>query len=156
MILEDMDFKADANWWCVEGGSSQITNKMREKIHKPAGDVKFDQRVTKMRFLEYKDSLEGTKIVYDNEIEVTVEDGGKPKMYDAVFNSAPLGSMQRMNLEGLYLNWGTKQAIRSLQYGASCKVGIRFKHLWYGVPLLFPFLSQSICQRNWSSYLPDL
>ena len=36
-----------------------------------------------------------------------------------------------MDLSGLNLNWGTKQAIRSLGYGASCKVGIRFKNLWW-------------------------
>ena len=39
--------------------------------------------------------------------------------------------MQRMDLRGLNLNWGTKQAIRSLGYGASCKVGIRFKEMWW-------------------------
>ena len=39
--------------------------------------------------------------------------------------------MQCMDLRGLNLNWGTKQAIRSLGYGASCKVGIRFKEMWW-------------------------
>ena len=34
-------------------------------------------------------------------------------------------------MQGLYLNYGTKQAIRNLGYGASCKVGIRFKKLWW-------------------------
>ena len=36
-----------------------------------------------------------------------------------------------MQLEGLNLNWNTKSAIRSLGYGASCKVGIRFRSLWW-------------------------
>ncbi|KAI4173444.1 MAG: hypothetical protein LQ343_002977 [Gyalolechia ehrenbergii] len=48
------------------------------------------------------------------------------RTYDAVFNSAPLGNVHRMNLRGLNLNLGTKQPIRSLGYGATCKVGIRF------------------------------
>lgn len=29
------------------------------------------------------------------------------------------------------LNWGTKWAIRNLGYGASCKVSVRFKTLWW-------------------------
>lgn len=47
--------------------------------------------------------------------------------------------MQRMGLEGLKLNWGTKQAIRSLGYSASCKIGGRM--------LLDP---QARHRRRWS------
>lgn len=36
-----------------------------------------------------------------------------------------------MTLDDLNLNWGTKLAIRNLGYGASCKIGIRFKTLWW-------------------------
>lgn len=36
-----------------------------------------------------------------------------------------------MNLDQLNLNWGTKLAIRNLGYGASCKIGIRFKTMWW-------------------------
>ncbi|KAK8088321.1 amino-acid oxidase [Apiospora hydei] len=65
-------------------------------------------------------------------IDVTVQgEEDKPRRFDAVFNSAPLGAMQQMGLEGLKLNWGTKQAIRSLGYGASCKIGVRFRSLWW-------------------------
>ena len=63
-------------------------------------------------------------------VDVTVKGEQFPRRYSAVSNSAPLGAMQRMDLSGLNLNWGTKQAIRSLRYGASCKMGIRIKHLW--------------------------
>ena len=62
---------------------------------------------------------------------VQVEGENEPRQYDAVFNSAPLGAMQRMDLKEVNLNWGTKQAIRALGYGASCKVGIRFKKMWW-------------------------
>ncbi|KAI8941968.1 hypothetical protein NX059_000078 [Plenodomus lindquistii] len=65
------------------------------------------------------------------EVAVTLEDGSEPDRYDAVFNSVPLGAMQHMHLEGLNLSWGVKSAVRSLNYGASCKVGIRFKSLWW-------------------------
>ena len=67
----------------------------------------------------------------DVTIRLEVEGEKSPREYDAVFNSAPLGAMQRMDLRGLNLNWGTKQAIRSLGYGASCKVGVKFKYRWW-------------------------
>lgn len=51
--------------------------------------------------------------------------------YLAVFNSTTLAAMQRMDLQNAGLLWGTKQAIRSLGYGASCKVAIKFKTPWW-------------------------
>lgn len=38
-----------------------------------------------------------------------------------------------MDLQNAGLSWGTKQAIRSLNYGASCKVAIKFKTPWWQV-----------------------
>ncbi|KAF6227957.1 hypothetical protein HO133_007685 [Letharia lupina] len=64
-------------------------------------------------------------------VDVTIKGENSPHRYDAVFNSAPLGAMQWVDLSGLNLNRGTKQAIRSLGHGASCKVGIRFQNLWW-------------------------
>lgn len=51
--------------------------------------------------------------------------------YLAVFNSTTLAAMQRMDLQNAGLLWGTKQAIRALGYGASCKVAIKFKTPWW-------------------------
>lgn len=53
------------------------------------------------------------------------------RKYFAVFNSTTLGALQRMDLTQADLNYGTKQAIRSLGYGASCKVGMKFKTAWW-------------------------
>lgn len=53
------------------------------------------------------------------------------KDYFAVFNSTTLGALQHMDLKDAGLLWGTKQAIRSLGYGASCKVAIKFKTAWW-------------------------
>uniref|UniRef100_A0A0D2XYM7 Amine oxidase domain-containing protein n=1 Tax=Fusarium oxysporum (strain Fo5176) TaxID=660025 RepID=A0A0D2XYM7_FUSOF len=55
----------------------------------------------------------------------------KEKEYFAVFNSTTLGALQRMDLKDAGLLWGTKQAIRALGYGASCKVGIKFETAWW-------------------------
>jgi hypothetical protein len=51
--------------------------------------------------------------------------------YLAVFNSTTLVAMQRMDRQNAGLLWGTKQAIRALGYGASCKVAIKFKAPWW-------------------------
>ncbi|KAL8846236.1 MAG: hypothetical protein Q9221_008668 [Calogaya cf. arnoldii] len=110
MVLEHLNFAEKHDWYCVIGGSQEIAKRMFVKLEgKYKGRVQFDHP----------------------QLAVQVAGESKPREYNAVFNSAPLGNMQRMNLRGLNLNWGTKQAIRSLGYGASCKVGIRFKTLWW-------------------------
>jgi monoamine oxidase len=120
MVLESMDFDSTKPWWCVEGGTQQIAEKMQETL-KQKEAVKFNKTVAALSYTD-----EGC-----DQIDVTVKEDTEPRRYDAVFNSATLGAMQHMQLEGLNLNWGTKSAIRSLGYGASCKVGIRFKTLWW-------------------------
>ncbi|KAF2831674.1 hypothetical protein CC86DRAFT_342661 [Ophiobolus disseminans] len=122
MVLESLDFNATAPWWCVEGGAAEISNRMMAQIeHQDA--VNFGKVVTA---ISYKKDDQGSM-----KVDVAIDGKSSLTLYDAVFNSAPLGAMQHMHLEGLNLNWGVKSAIRSLGYGASCKVGIRFKSLWW-------------------------
>lgn len=145
MVLERLDFDAEADWFCVEGGSQQIALKMRDHI-KDSHKIEFSKRVKAMSYV----SVENGKVVgpsqlkdgdcsekgknvmvsvtLEGEDEVSEETRGP---FHAVFNSAPLGAMQHMYLEGLNLNWVVKRAIRNLGYGASCKVGVRFKTLWW-------------------------
>ncbi|OAL30364.1 hypothetical protein AYO22_01562 [Fonsecaea multimorphosa] len=139
MILESLDFDAKhfldpVHWRCVLGGAGVIPEKMAEKLAQK-GKIALTKRVTAMSYKNYK-----SKVMFkdDNigEIEVTTEGlGGETNQntntYHAVFNSAPLGAMQRMHLEGLNLSWGVKQGIRSLGYGSSCKVGVLFETQWW-------------------------
>ena len=132
LVLETMNFSAKAErWWCVLGGSQVIARRMSQKL-KNKNAVEWEKKVTKMeRLYTTQDKKPGA----DN-VNIKVAIQGKKgeeetRDYDAVFNSAPLGAIQRMDLRGLNLNWGTKQAIRSLGYGASCKVGIKFKYRWW-------------------------
>lgn len=128
MILESANFDFDGHWWCIEGGSQEMAKRMYAKIEEQKPNrVSLNKKVTKMEYLN--DPKDNTPD--DKKINVYVAGENGYRTYDAVFNSAPLGSMQRMDLRGLNLNWGTKQAIRSLGYGASCKVGIRFKEMWW-------------------------
>ena len=64
-------------------------------------------------------------------LTVHVKGEALPDKYAAVFNSTTLGAVQRMDLTTAKLNYGTKQTIRTLNYGASCKVGIRFSYPWW-------------------------
>jgi hypothetical protein len=121
MVLEALDFEAGQGWWCVEGGSSQIALRMKKKV-KTQNAFEFGKVVTG---ISYKDGTDKEKV------DVTVDGESTVRTYDAVFNSATLAAQQHMQLEGLKLNWGTKCAIRNLGYGASCKVGVRFKTLWW-------------------------
>lgn len=133
MILEDLNFSGDHEWYCVMGGSQELAKRMYAKVeNNKANRVHFGKKVTKVDRLvtPFQDSQSEGQYEPPS-LSVEVADEEKPRVYNAVFNSAPLGNMQRMNLRGLNLNWGTKQAIRSLGYGASCKVGIRFKKLWW-------------------------
>ena len=127
MVLEEVNFSAPLNdWWCVEGGSQEIAKRMAVKIKKKEA-FQFNKRIVKMDRVtdKHKQGADGVTI------RLEVEGEKSAREYDAVFNSAPLGAMQRMDLRGLNLNWGTKQAIRSLGYGASCKVGVKFKYRWW-------------------------
>ena len=127
MVLEDLDFDHDKDWFCVEGGSQETCKRMRDAIEKESKKIHYQKQVTAMKW-DDAITVDGAKLL----VSVKDAEGQTSKeTYDAVFNSAPLGSMQRMDLTGLNLNWGTKQAIRSLGYGASCKVGIKFKHMWW-------------------------
>ena len=134
MVLEDLNFSEKVDWFCVMGGSQEIAKRMHAKLEAvKANRVAFNKKVTKIA-RPFKTIEKGLQVPDGADISVTVAGEKKPRVYDAVFNSAPLGNMQRMDLRELNLNWGTKQAIRSLGYGASCKVGIRFKNLWWRKP----------------------
>ncbi|KAL8759095.1 MAG: hypothetical protein Q9184_003720 [Pyrenodesmia sp. 2 TL-2023] len=131
MVLDKLNFSGNHDWYCVMGGTQVIAKRMFVKLEgKRKGRVHFGKRVTKIDRL-YHPCRSGQDHGQDlPQLAVQVAGESQPRVYNAVFGSAPVGNMQRMNLQGLNLNWGTKQAIRSLGYSASCKVGIRFKKLW--------------------------
>ncbi|KAK3368443.1 hypothetical protein B0H63DRAFT_565133 [Podospora didyma] len=128
MILESIDFDSDKPWSCIEGGTQEIAKRMLAKLN-PGSFLNDNAPVL------YKKPVKAISYVaQDDRKRVQVVVGGEeetPRTYHAVFNSAPLGAMQHMQLEGLNLGWEVKRAIRNLGYGASCKVGIRFKRLWW-------------------------
>ncbi|KXH35196.1 flavin containing amine oxidoreductase [Colletotrichum simmondsii] len=135
-VLESIDFyttddskEINNNWFCIDGGAQKIAEEMRKKM-KDQSAIKFNtqvvgmdanlqlnKRVTKSMTVMLRDSITGESL--------------PSKDYFTVFSSATLGSMNRMDLSKAGLLWDTKQAIRCLGYGASCKVGIKFKTPWW-------------------------
>ncbi|KAL0936957.1 flavin containing amine oxidoreductase [Colletotrichum truncatum] len=130
-VLEALDFNTQdgENWWCVDGGAQKIAEKMRDQIKKPnaikyntqvtgiKSNVKVQETVTREMTLSMKEPISNTQKTDEN--------------YLAVFNSTTLGSMNNMNLSEAGLFWDTKQAIKCLGYGASCKVGMKFRSAWW-------------------------
>jgi monoamine oxidase len=123
-VLEAAVFDPHADWRCIMGGAQQVVRRMLDKILKdaPKTKVQFGSPVTAI-------GLDSKPTPQSGKPYITA--GGKTIQYDAVFNSAPLGCMRRMDLTGLPLTYGTKQALRALNYGASCKVGVRFSEMWW-------------------------
>ncbi|KAI1372453.1 hypothetical protein F4677DRAFT_432337 [Hypoxylon crocopeplum] len=132
-VLEELDFEGE-EFWCVDGGAQKVAQLMEKKISRP---VSFNNRVTAINANvpkrnkpnKYVPMTLTTKSTDPNIKESKPTD----KDYFAVFNSTTLGALQQMNVKDAGLLWGTKQAIRALGYGASCKVAIKFKRAWWQV-----------------------
>ncbi|KAK9422887.1 hypothetical protein SUNI508_04554 [Seiridium unicorne] len=139
-VLEELDFDTDPNskeqlWWCVEGGTQKIARLMKDKIAKP---VQFGKQVVSINAHvdERADPHKYVPVTLDiQKIDSTTKQpvSHRRKDYFAVFNSTTLAALQRMDLHNAGLLWGTKQAIRALGYGASCKVAIKFKTPWWQI-----------------------
>lgn len=119
-VLESLDFDENADWFCINGGSQQVATEMVKQMRQKP---EFNRQVTAITASPTgKRSL---KIKHKDSSKTETRD------YFAIFNSTTLGALQRMDLTEAGLRYGTKQAIRSLGYGASCKVAIKFKTPWW-------------------------
>jgi monoamine oxidase len=118
-VLEylDFDYSDDTLWYCIEGGAQQLAFNMADKL-KNKSSIAFGSRVT------------GIDASTRNDVKIQLN-GEWQGAYTGVFNSTTLGCMQQMDLTKAGLNYGQKQAIRSLGYGASAKVGMKFSQPWW-------------------------
>ncbi|KAJ4015383.1 hypothetical protein NW766_005723 [Fusarium irregulare] len=132
-ILEELDFatpkKEGVNfWWCIDGGAQTIARKMAAKIEKP---IQYNSQVVAIDAQVEERKKKGPNEYTGMKLRINKNQVIKEKEYFAIFNSTTLGALQRMDLKDAGLLWGTKQAIRALGYGASCKVGIKFESAWW-------------------------
>ncbi|EFQ32476.1 flavin containing amine oxidoreductase [Colletotrichum graminicola M1.001] len=136
-VLEHLDFATEKPindyWWCVDGGAQKMAEEMRKKLKNP-DCIQFNSQVVAMdaHASPNRDKAEQLSLKIRN-TKAKPDSGGaeRDERYFTVFNSTTLGSMGRMDLSKAGLLWDTKQAIRCLGYGASCKVGMRFKEAWW-------------------------
>ncbi|KAI4087051.1 MAG: hypothetical protein LQ344_007055 [Seirophora lacunosa] len=114
-MLEDVKFSGDYEWDCVVGRLQEIAGRSSTKLEeKQRNRVHFGETVTEIDRLY--DPCRGGRHLKGRFPQLAREVAGerKSRVYNAAFNSSPLGNMQRMNMGGLNLYWVTKQAIRSL------------------------------------------
>jgi hypothetical protein len=118
-VLEYLDFNysGDPKWWCIEGGAQQLGIKMAAKLKDPS-------------LISYNSRITGIDASTPNMARIQLN-GQWQGAYAGVFNSTTMGCMQKMDLSKAGLNYGQKQAIRSLGYGASAKVGMKFSRPWW-------------------------
>ncbi|KAF5659584.1 amino-acid oxidase [Fusarium heterosporum] len=119
-VLESLDFEFsdETKWYCVLGGAQQLAKKMEEKVvHKP----KYHSPVTSIR------ALDKMKV----ELDVRTQQDTEVLTYDAVLSTTTLGCLGRIDTRHAGLRYPVKQAIRSLGYGTSCKVAIKFSRAWW-------------------------
>ncbi|CUS12591.1 unnamed protein product [Tuber aestivum] len=126
----DFDYPAGPNdppgtitkWACVDGGTSVVTDRMVEKI---SGKISYNCRVTAIAMDDPTSDNPMMKIsVQDHE---EYED----KKYSHVIATAPLSCMRTMDLDQAGLDYAQNQALRTLGYGPSIKVAIKFKTRWW-------------------------
>ncbi|KAF5978870.1 amino-acid oxidase [Fusarium coicis] len=147
-VLEELDFhtpdmdddpatKDIQYWWCIDGGARKIVKRMALKIKKR---IEYNTKVQSIdaQVPLRRERKAGTytpmKIKTTRTDPKTKKVETKDREYFAIFNSTTLGAFQRMELSDAGLSWGTKQAIRALGYGASSKVGMKFRTAWWQTP----------------------
>ncbi|KAF4948055.1 hypothetical protein FGADI_9920 [Fusarium gaditjirri] len=146
-VLEELDFATPDQvqgqpkvnyWWCIDGGAQTIAQRMANMIKKPvqynSQVVAIDAQLPKRKERKADEKTSKIEEYVGMKLRINKNQVIKEKEYFAIFNSTTLGALQRMDLKDAGLLWGTKQAIRALGYGASCKVAIKFETAWWQKP----------------------
>ncbi|KAJ5210626.1 amino-acid oxidase [Penicillium cf. griseofulvum] len=120
-VLESLDFQysPSTKWWCILGGAEQLAVKMADRL-KTKPSLCQSSRVTKIEA-----AAPGMKISVNSDGSTKVHD------YDTVFSTVPFGCLRHMDTSKAKLSYPVKQAMRTLSYGPSAKVGIKFKRAWW-------------------------
>jgi monoamine oxidase len=125
-VIDSLDFdyptgeENPVKWYCIEGGTSLLTDSMvnmikqKPQLHKKVTSIALDR-----------------KVPGDSNMVVEVAGEKAPRHYATVFNTASLACTQRMDLTKAELHPSQKDAIRCLHYDASTKVAIKFNNPWW-------------------------
>ncbi|OCH84180.1 hypothetical protein OBBRIDRAFT_742042 [Obba rivulosa] len=115
------------DWVAIDGGSDHLVRDMALGLK---SQPVLNKHVSKIARVS---SRAGTYM------EVTIADPTPVvKKYSQVICTVPLGCLAVMDTENCDLSYNQKQAIRSLHYDASVKVGLKFQKRWWEDPKIMP------------------
>ena len=133
-LCDYCDFKEaeNADWFRLEGGMSQITDRMKEYIEKPDWPVKGAPGI---KIITSRPVTAMSETADQSAISVTTTGpkGESPSTtdYSVVFSTTAMAPLRRIDIEGLKLPDEILTGIRSLSYDRATKVAIKFASPWW-------------------------
>jgi len=122
-VLESITFdhprSEDFKWWCIEGGSEVLIAKMLSTLTTPPD---YNHRVTAVTEEMSLDPLKRMKVSIL---------GKEDEYFSNVVSTVTFSVLRTINTDGVRMNFNQREAMRSLIYGQSIKVGIKFKSRWW-------------------------
>ena len=111
---------ATFSWWCFEGGSRVLIEKMLTSLVTPPF---YNHRVT---------AITENSETPDPLMRLKVSVLGLPdEHFSHVVSTVPFAALRTINTDGVSTNFGQREAMRVLDYGDALKVGIKFRTRWW-------------------------
>lgn len=132
IVLESLDFDfpppgaPDVTWYCILGGAQQLATNMEAAVNQLSGNphkVTYSSQVTSL--------TQTAPLAVNVDINGGSSGGGTTNTYACVLNTTTLSCLERIDTTAASLNAATRSAVRSLGYGPSCKVAIKFARAWW-------------------------
>ncbi|KAK7686113.1 hypothetical protein QCA50_010925 [Cerrena zonata] len=114
--------KKPVDWYCIDGGTDHIVREMAKKLKKKP---ETKRPVVKIEQME------------DSRMKVTIrKDDGTVRIreYAHVISTVSLGCLQTIDTDSSGLSYSQREAVRTLTYDASTKIGIKFEKRWWEDP----------------------
>ncbi|KAK7047644.1 hypothetical protein VNI00_006412 [Paramarasmius palmivorus] len=111
-------------WYCLSGGSHTLIKEMLAKIPTP----QYSKRVTKI-----EPSYTSPPLPQIRPLSVSYTTGTTThsKSYDYVISTIPLSVLRYVDVDRCNLSYAQREGMRTLRYGSSCKIGIKFTSRWW-------------------------
>ncbi|KDQ16662.1 hypothetical protein BOTBODRAFT_106568 [Botryobasidium botryosum FD-172 SS1] len=112
-------------WYCVAGGNGVFIKAMTERL---SSKPRLSRRVTCIA-----PTADPTRPMSVAHIDAKAGSSASTSTshYDYVISTMPLPNLRFVDMEKCNLGYGQRQAIRSLSYNPSVKIGIKFKSRWW-------------------------
>ncbi|KDQ16660.1 hypothetical protein BOTBODRAFT_30577 [Botryobasidium botryosum FD-172 SS1] len=125
LMMLKVDLASMHEWHCVAGGSSVFIEAMIERL---SSKPQLSRRVT--RIAPTADPTRSMSVAHID-AKTSSSTSTSTSHYDYVISTMPLPNLRFVDMEKCNLGYGQRQAIRSLSYNPSVKIGIKFKSRWW-------------------------